>query len=126
MLAELHEREDRLGVDRHLRLRALDPVPREELVVVGDDAVVDADDRAVTDGMVVGLDVRVALREIADVDQRLQRVGGHLELVEERARAATKLGDTRAALTAMGVPDCVGAALGDAGEERLRSERPVD
>ena len=126
VLAEFHEREDRLRVDGHLRLRALDPVPREKLVVVGDDPVVDPDDRAVTDGVVVGLDVRVSLGEVPDVDQRLKRVGRHLELVEERAGAAAKLGDARAAVAAMGVADGVGPALGDAGEQRLRSERPVD
>ena len=71
VLAKLHEREDRLRVDRHLRLRALDPVPGEELVVVGDDAVVHADDRAVPDRVVVGLDVRMAFREVPDVDERL-------------------------------------------------------
>ena len=38
---------------------ALDPVAREELVVVLDDAVVDTDDRAVPDRMVVDLDVGV-------------------------------------------------------------------
>ena len=41
---KLREREDDLGVDRHLGLRALDAVLREELVVVLDDPVVDPDD----------------------------------------------------------------------------------
>src|SRR4029078_9018020 len=56
----LHESEDRLRVHCHLRLCALDPVPGEECVVVLDDTVVDADDPAVSDRVVVGLDLGVA------------------------------------------------------------------
>ena len=77
--------------------------------------------------MVVRLDVRVALREVADVDERLRRAGRDGELVEERARAAAQLRHARATVRgAMGVPDGVRAALGDPGEKRLGSERPVD
>ena len=54
----LHEREDRLRVDGHLRLGALDAVAREQRVVVLDDAVVDPDDGAVPDRVVVRLDLR--------------------------------------------------------------------
>ena len=128
VLAKLHEREDRLGVDGHLRLRPLDPVAREQLVVVGDDPVVDADDRAVPDRVVVGLDVRVALREVPDVDQRLARRPAGTESSSSNALAPPRSFVTRvgAARAAMGVADGVGAALGDAGEQRLRSERSVD
>ena len=38
-----------------------------------DDPVVDADDRPVTDGMVVGVDRRVTLRVVADVHEQLVR-----------------------------------------------------
>jgi len=51
-------------------------------VVVEDDPVVDADDRAVADRVVVGLDPRVALRVVADVDERLGRAGGQEDLLE--------------------------------------------
>ena len=65
------EREDRLGVDGHPRLGAGAGVAGEELVVVQDDPVVDPDDRAVADGMVVGGDRGMALRVVADVDEEL-------------------------------------------------------
>ena len=42
--------EDHLGVDGHPGLGPLEAVARHQLVVVQDGAVVDADDRAVTDG----------------------------------------------------------------------------
>ena len=66
---------------------ALDAVRGEQRVVVLDDAVVDADDGAVADRVVVRLDLGVALRVVADVDQRLDAVAGTRDLVEERARA---------------------------------------
>ena len=78
-------------------------------------------------GVVVRLDVRVALREVAHVDERLRRAGRDGELVQERARTAAQLRHARSTLrAAMGVPDGVRAALGDPGEKRLGSERPVD
>src|SRR5207249_4179493 len=57
----LRQREDRLRVDRHLRLGALEAVLEHQFVVVEDDPVVDADHGTVADRMVVGLDPRVAL-----------------------------------------------------------------
>ena len=68
------EREDRLGIDRHLGLMPLEAVPREDFLVVDDDPVVDALDGSMADGMVVGRDPRMALRVVADVDQRLVRL----------------------------------------------------
>jgi hypothetical protein len=125
--AQLHEREDRLRVDRHLRLGTRDPVPLEQLVVVGDDPVVDPDDRAVPDRVVVRGDVRMALREVSDVDEGLAGLGRNRELVEEPARTAPKLRHARAAArAAVGVADGIRTALGDSGEERLSGERPVD
>lgn len=127
VLAQLHEREDRLRVDGHVRLGALDAVAGEKRIVVQHDPVVDADHGAVADGVVVRLDVRVTLREIAHVDERLRRAGWDGELVQERARTAAQLRHTRAALRgAMGVPDGVRTALGNPGEKRLGSERPVN
>ena len=74
--AKLHEREDGLGVDGHVRLVARDPVPLEERVVVLDQAVVDPDHAAMPDGVVVGGDLGMALRVVAHVDERLPRAGG--------------------------------------------------
>ena len=89
----LGEREDRLGVDGHLRLGALEAVLLHQLVVVEDDPVVDADDGAVADRMVVGLDPRMALRVVADVEERLGRVRREQDLLEERAGAGALLVD---------------------------------
>ena len=123
----LGEREDRLGVDRHLRLGALEAVPFDQLVVVDDDPVVHADDGAVADRMVVGLDPGVALRVVAHVDQGLARAGREDDLLEQSAGAGALLVDRRLARAApVGVPDGVGAALGDPGEQGLGRERPVD
>src|SRR5205085_10969568 len=77
-LRVLGEREDRLGVDGHLGLGALDAVAVEDLLVVEDDPVVDADDGAVADRVVVRLDRRVALRIVADVEQGFARLGREL------------------------------------------------
>ena len=54
----LHEGEDRLRVDGHLRLGPGEAVAVEDLLVVDDDPVVDADHRSVPDRMVVGDDRR--------------------------------------------------------------------
>ena len=75
-LGVLGEREDRLGVDGHLRLGALEAVAREDLLVVDDDPVVDPDDRAVPDRVVVRLDRGMALRVVAHVDEHLGRAAG--------------------------------------------------
>src|SRR5512132_4600276 len=63
------QREDRRRVDRHLRSFTLEAVPLEDLLGVDDDPVVDADYLAVTHGVVVGLDRRMALRVVAYVDE---------------------------------------------------------
>ena len=119
--------EDHLGVDGHLGLGALEAVPRHQLVVVQDRAVVDAGDRAVTDRVVVRGDLRMALRVVADVQEDLVRIGRDRDLVEDGARAGLLLVDgQRASGGAEGVPDRVGAALGDRGQQRLGSARPVD
>ena len=54
-------------------------VAGEDLLVVDDDPVVDADDRAVPDRVVVGEIGRVALRVVAHVHEDLGRVGGQLD-----------------------------------------------
>src|SRR5438128_284954 len=127
-LGMLGESEDRLRVDRHLRMRALETVPLEDLLVVEDDPVVDAHDGAVTDGVVVRLDRRMALRVVANVDQRLARLERKLEALEQGARARPLLvaADAAVAGRAVGVARRVGAALGDSCEEGLRGERAVD
>ena len=71
-LGVLGEGEDRLGVDGHLRMRALEAVAGEDLLVVDDDPVVDPDDRAVPDRVVVRLDRRMALRVVANVHEHLR------------------------------------------------------
>ena len=73
---QLHQGEDRLGVDRHLGFRTLDRVPHEDLVVVHDDPVVDPDDRAVADRVIVRENGGVALGVVADVHEGLGRVVG--------------------------------------------------
>jgi len=50
----LHEGEDDLRVDSHVRLGALKAALGEEFLVVLDDAVVDPDNGAMANGMVVG------------------------------------------------------------------------
>jgi hypothetical protein len=50
----LHESEDDLRIDGHVRLGTLKAALGEEFLVVLDDAVVDPDDRAMANGMVVG------------------------------------------------------------------------
>ncbi len=128
MSPAFHEREDRLRVDGHLRLGTFDPVPGEELVVVLDHAVVDADDGPVPDRVVVRLDLGMPLREVADVDECLGGLRGDVELVEEGARSTAELRHTRlpGGVPAVRVADGVGAALGDSREERLGGQRPVD
>ena len=121
------EGEDRLGVDGHLGLLALEAVPGEDLLVVQDDPVVHAFHRAVADGVVVGGDPGVALCVVAHVDERLGGLGGNRNPVEERARAGTLLVHReRPAVASIGIADCVCAALGDSGEQGLSRERPID
>lgn len=119
------EREDDLGVDRHLRVVPLDPVAREELLVVRDDPVVDPCDAAVADRMIVRRDRGVALRVVTNVDQRLARGMREDNVLEQGARSGLLLVDDERAARAVGVADGVGATLGDTGEECLRGERAV-
>ena len=79
------------------------------------------------DRVVVGLQARVTLRVVPNVDEELGRVPGHVDPVEQGGSAGALLVDADAAvLDTVGVPDGVGAALGDAGEEGPRCDRPVD
>ena len=122
--AGFREREDRLGVDGHLRLGTLEPEPVEDLLVVDDDAVVDSDHGAVADRMVVGLDCRVALRVIAHVDEHVTGSRGNDDRLEQLAGAGLLLVHRDAGRArSVRVPDGVGAALGDPGEKRLRGQR---
>jgi hypothetical protein len=95
----------------------------EEQIVVGDDPVVHADHGSVTDGVVVGGEAGMALREsrtwtsscVASSGTwiRSSSAGGPGALLVQRhgrARAAE------------GVPDGVGAALGDSGQQRAGSD----
>ena len=121
------KREDRLGIDRHLRLGAFPAVLGEELLVVDDDPVVDPDDRTVGDRVVVGTKGQVALRVVADVDEDLGRFRRDANGVEELAGPGALLPHLeRNAGSTVAVPHRVGAAFGDRGKERLRDERPVD
>ena len=95
MPAQLHEGEDRLRVDGHLGLGSLDAVAGEELVVVLDDAVVDANDAAVPDRVVVRRDLGVTLGEVPDVDERGARLRRDVELVEQGARTPAELRHAR-------------------------------
>jgi hypothetical protein len=87
----LGEREDQLGVDGHAGLGTRDAVGCEQLVVIGDCAVVYPDDRSVADRMVVGQDTRMALRVVPDVYEELCRGWGHFDAVEELACAGALL-----------------------------------
>ncbi len=69
----------------------VEPVAREDLLVVLDDPVVDADDGAVPDRVVVGEDRGVALRVVTHVHERLRRGVGEGDGVEQRARAGSLL-----------------------------------
>ena len=121
----LDEGEDDLGVDGHLGLVAVDVVAPEELLVVGDDPVVDPRHVAVANGVVVRGDRRVPLRVVADVHQRLARRGGDEDGLEQGARSRLLLVHLERPLRAVRVADGVCAALGDPGEQRLRGQRPV-
>ena len=120
------EAEDRLGVDGHARLAARATMRCEQLVVVQDDPVVDADDRPVADRVVVRRDRRVALRVVADVDEELGRRLRDVDALEQPARRGALLRDDRIGVVGapVGVADGVGAPLGDSGHERLRRKRP--
>ena len=93
---QLDEREDRLGVDGHLGLGAPDRVLGEDLLVVDDDPVVDPDDGAVPDRVVVREERGVALGVVAHVHQRLRRVGRGARLRRAApSRRSAACGSTR-------------------------------
>src|SRR5215207_1433615 len=99
----------------------------EDLLVVQDDAVVDADEAPVADGMVVGLDRRVALGVVAHVDERLRGLGRHRDLIHEGAGAGALLVDVdRSVGPSDRVANGVGATLGDRRQQRLGSQSPRD
>jgi len=100
----------------------------EQLVVVRDDPVVDADHRPVADRMVVGRDRRVALGVVPDVHEHLGRLAWDGDPLEELRGGRPLLHDGRIRLVvgAVGVPDGVGAALGDGCEERLCGQGALD
>jgi hypothetical protein len=93
----LGQREDRSRVDGHVGLGANEPVAGENLLVVHDDSVVDADHAAVAEGMVVRLDLGVTLGVVTHVDKQLCGVVGDADTVEERARTGALLVDRDAA-----------------------------
>ncbi len=121
----LDEREDHLRVHGHLGLVPHEIVTAEELVVIGDDPVVDPGHAAVADGMVVRGDRRVALRVVADVNENLAGALGDDHGVEQCARAGLLLAHLERAVGAVCVADRVGAALRDTREQRLGGQRPV-
>ena len=125
-LGMLGEREDRLGVDGHVRMGTLEAVAGEDLLVVDDDPVVDPDHRAVPDRMVVRLDRGMALGVVADVHEHLRRRRRDVHLVQQRAGAGAALVDGHeGAGAAVRVPDRIRATLGDSGQERLRGQRAL-
>ena len=77
--------------------------------------------------MVVGENGGVALGVVAHVDEGLRRVGGQLDVIEERRRTRPLLVNRHVrAGAAVGVADRVGTALGDPREQRLGCQRAVD
>ena len=70
----------------------------------------------------------MALRVVANVDERLARGLRHLEALEQVAGRRPLLDDGRKRLSrsAVRVPDGIRAAVGDAGEQGLSCERPID
>ena len=126
-LRVLGEGEDRLGVDRHLGMCALEAVVGEDRLVVDDDPVVDPDHRAVADRVVVRLDRRMPLGVVAHVHEHLRRRRRDVDLVQQLAGARTALVHRDGAARApVRVADGVRTAFGDPGQERLRRERPLD
>jgi len=99
----------------------------EELVVVRDDPVVDPDHRPVAHRVVVGVDRRMALRVVPDVDEKLVDLLRDRDPFEElrRRRALLDDGGVGVVRGPVGVPDGVGAAFGDRSEQGLRSQRPL-
>src|SRR5439155_26344277 len=71
----LGDGEDDLRVHGQPRIGMGESVAGHQLVVVEDRSVVNADDRAVADGMVVGSNLRMSLRVVAHVEEDLPNVG---------------------------------------------------
>ena len=102
-------------------------MPLEELVVVRDDPVVDADDGAVPDRMVVGGEGGVALRVIPHMEERRARGRRDRDEIEQLAGAGALLVDGYGSVSGpVGVPGRIGASFRDRGEQNLGCERPVD
>jgi hypothetical protein len=102
-------------------------VLREELLVVFDDAVVDPDDRAVADGVVVGREGRMTLRVVAHVDEDLVGLGRDAHGPEQLTGAGPLFGDLEVeAGDAIRVADGVRSTLGDCRQESLRGESAID
>jgi hypothetical protein len=91
-------------------------VTREERVVVRDDPVVDPHHAAVPDGVVVREDRRVALREVANVNEDLADRVGQGDRVDQRAGARLLLVHGNRVAQAIRVSGSVGAALCDSGK----------
>ena len=123
----LDQREDRFGVDRHLGLGALEAVLGEDLLVVGDDPVVDPDHAAVAHRMVVGRERRMALGVVTDVDEELVRSRWDPHEIEELARPGALLVHRDGYPVAPeGVSRGVRAATGDGCQKRLSGQRLID
>ena len=121
------EGEDRLGVDRHLGLVPRDAVTNEQLVVVLDDPVVDADDAPVANGVVVRRDRRMPLRVVADVDERLTASTAGRTIVSSIALAPVCcLWTVERTVRADRVSDGVRASLGDPGQQCLSRKCSID
>ena len=68
------------------------------------------------------------LRVVAHVDEQLIRRIGHRHSLEELRSGRPLLDDRRVGVLRgpVGVADGIGPALGDRGEQCLRSQRPLD
>jgi hypothetical protein len=67
--------------------------------------------------MIVRLEARVTLGEVANVDQQLRRIFGNADPLEQGRRAGALLVDgDRIPRGPIGIADGVGAALGDTGQ----------
>jgi hypothetical protein len=69
----------------------------------------------------------MTLGVVADVDEHLRRLLGHLDPLEEPAGGGPLLDDRREPDSGgtVGIAHCIGAALGDPCQEGLGSERPI-
>ena len=100
----------------------------QQLVVVDDDPVVDADHRPVAHRVVVRGDRRMALRVVADVNEQLGGGAGDGDPLEQAARRRALLRHRRRRVAGppVRVSDRVRAALRDSGQQRLRCQRAID